>query len=68
METIEEIIEVLLLLVDAGGVMRGIFCFIRMNADQDNAKSYQNKIINMVIFLIIANSLYALVEVIKQYY
>lgn len=68
MEKLKEVIGILFLLLDAGCVMRGIFCFIKMNTDADDASSYEKRLKNMVFFLIIANSIYALVDVIKKYY
>lgn len=68
MDTIKDIINYLIIICDSAGALRLLYCIIRIMGSPDEAKSYEKKMINLIIFLIIANSLYGVTTVIKSYF
>lgn len=68
METIKDIINYLIIICDSAGALRLLYCLLRIMGSPDEAKAYEKKMINLTIFLIIANSLYGVTTIIKGYF
>lgn len=67
METLKQLISYLIILIDAGAGARFIYCFIRIAFNPDEADSYKKKMVNLGIFLVLANCALVLSEVVKKY-
>lgn len=69
MQTLEEIISLLrIVVIPLGTICRVVFCFIKMIYDEDAMNSYKKKIWNVVVFLIISELIFVVVDIIKFYY
>lgn len=68
MDTLIELVPVFLTIINTAGIVRGIYCIIRICAEQDEGASYTKKIVNLIIFLIFANCILSFLTLIKAYY
>lgn len=67
MSTLLDLIDYFIILCDVAAAARILYCFIRMSAEPDEAKSYTRKIINIFIFLVLANTALATMLMVKKY-
>jgi len=67
MSTINELINVLKILIALGVTMRVIYCLIKMMYSEDRS-SYKRKMINIIIFGIIAELSLIIKDVVMYYY
>lgn len=69
MEILDEIIDLLrVAIIPLGVVFRVIFCFTKMIYDEDVQGSYKKKIKNTIVFGIIAELIFVILDLIKNYY
>lgn len=68
MDTINELINVLKILIALGVTMRVIFCLIKMMYSEDDRNAYKRKMINIIIFGVIAELCLVIKDVIMFYY
>jgi len=68
MNTINELINALKLLIGVGVGTRVIFCLIKMMYSEDEKSHYKRKIINIIIFGVIAEVSLVIKDVIMFYY
>ena len=69
MEILDEIIDLLrVAIIPLGVVFRVIFCFAKMIYDEDAQGSYKKKIKNTIVFGIIAELIFVILDLIKNYY
>lgn len=68
MDTINELINVLKILIALGVTMRVIFCLIKMMYSEDDRNTYKRKMINIIIFGVIAELCLVIKDVIMFYY
>lgn len=68
MDTINELINVLKVLIPIGVSMRVIFCLIKMMYSEEERSIYKRKMINIIAFGIIAELCLAIKDVIMFYY
>ena len=69
MEMLDEIIDLLrVAIIPLGVVFRVIFCFTKMIYDEDSQGSYKKKIKNTIVFGIIAELIFVILDLIKNYY
>lgn len=68
MDTINELINVLKILIALGVTMRVIFCLIKMMYSEDERNVYKRKMINIVVFGVIAELCLVIKDVIMFYY
>jgi hypothetical protein len=68
MSTLLEIISYFIVLCDAGGASRILYCLIRAQAEPDEFPSYLKKIIHVLIFLVIANVCLSLNLLVQSYF
>lgn len=54
MDRIQELIAVVLGLLPAGAAVRGIYCLIKMQMDAEQVGLYKRRLINLLIFTVIA--------------
>ena len=68
METINELINALKVLIALGVTMRVLFCLIKMMYSEEDRYSYKRKMINIIIFGVIAELCLVIKDVIMFYY
>lgn len=68
MDTINDIITFLLVLIPIGAGGRVIYCLMAMSADTDEEKSYKIRIRNVLIFTAFAECVTGLVKGALPYY
>lgn len=68
MDTINELINVLKVLIPIGVSMRVIFCLIKMMYSEEERSIYKRKMINIIVFGIIAELCLVIKDVIMFYY
>lgn len=69
MNLVYEIISLLrTVIIPLGVVFRVVFCFIKMIYDEDAVGSYKKKISNTIVFGIIAELIFIVVDLLKEYY
>ncbi len=68
MDTINELINVLKILIALGVTMRVVFCLIKMMYSEDERNVYKRKMINIVVFGVIAELCLVIKDVIMFYY
>lgn len=69
MEILDEIIDLLrVAIIPLGVVFRVIFCFTKMIYDEDAQGSYKKRIKNTIVFGIIAELIFVILDLIKNYY
>ena len=68
METINELINALKIIIGLGVTARVVFCLIKMMYDEEGKSSYKRKIINIVIFGVIAELCLVIKDLVMFYY
>ncbi|MEM5780049.1 MAG: hypothetical protein AAGU02_02750 [Lawsonibacter sp.] len=68
METIDQMISWLLVFIPLGGTARILYCLAAMSADSDARDSFQKRIKNILIFIVVAEILSGLLKLIAHYY
>ncbi len=68
MQTLDELIKLLKMIVPIGVTFRVIFCFIKMMYSEDERNSYKKKIINIIVFGVIAELILNIKDLIMFYY
>lgn len=69
METIKNLIAVMLILINAGCVFRLIMCFIKlMGSAEGEVATYKKRIKNLISFMIIANCIWVITYLVLRYY
>lgn len=67
METIQDLINLLLILIPAGGAVRIILCLIYMSSEEDT-KSYKKRIRNVLVFTVLAESVTGIISLVASYF
>ncbi len=69
METLNELINVLqTIIIPAGVVLRVVYCLIKMMYSEDETSIYKKRIVNIIIFGIIAEIIISIKDMIRGYY
>lgn len=68
MENLKELTLYIIILINAGGGARILYCLIRTMGAPDELNSYLKKINNVLIFLLLANSASALMLLTRSYF
>ena len=68
MKTIKELITVLLLLLPAGASLRAVYCIIKMQADGDQTAVYKRRLINLLVFVAIAEGALGVLIMAAKYF
>ena len=69
MDTLNEIISVLrIAVIPLGTIFRVVFCFTKMIYDEEAQGSYKKKIRNTIVFGIITEIIFVILDIIKSYY
>lgn len=68
MITMDDISNAIIALVRIGAVARFIYCLIRLESAEDQAAQYKKRMINTIVFYIIAESIWQIKDLILYYY
>ena len=68
MQQVSQLITVLLILLPLAAAARIVYCLIAMSTDHSDDGSYKLRIRNILIFLILAESIMGLIKVISGYF
>lgn len=68
MQQVSQLITALLILLPLAAAARIVYCLIAINTDNSDDGSYKRRIKNILIFLILAESILGLVKVISSYF
>lgn len=68
MEHIQGLINFLLIIIPVGGSLRIMYCFAARNANEDEAASYKVRAKHVVIFIIFAETITGLLNVVLSYF
>lgn len=69
MDTLDEIITLLRVgIIPIGVTFRVIFCLTKMIYDEDAQASYKKKIKNTIVFGVLAEIIFVILELVKNYY
>lgn len=67
MSTIDSFITALLVLLPASAAVRAIICLIKMQMDSEQASVYKRRLINLLIFTVIAECVMGLLSIVSRY-
>ena len=69
MDTLNEIISLLrVTIIPLGVIFRVVFCFTKMIYDEDAQGSYKRKIRNTIVFGVISELIFVILDLVKKYY
>lgn len=68
MITMDDISKAIIILVRLGAVARFVYCMVRLSAAEEQAAQYKKRAKNTVIFYIIAESIWAIKDMVLYYY
>lgn len=69
MDTLNEIITLLRVgIIPLGVLFRVVFCLTKMIYDEDAQASYKKKIKNTIVFAIISELIFVILDIIQNYY
>jgi len=68
MDLVQQMAEAFIILIRTGAVMRVVYCFVRMGIDEDESAMYKKRARNVVVFYVIAESIWQLKDMALGYY
>lgn len=68
MSTLEELAQACILLIRVGCVFRLIYSMVRLSGADEEASKYKKRARNVVIFYVLAESIWQVKEIIMFYY
>ncbi|SFR77625.1 hypothetical protein [Anaeromicropila populeti] len=68
MDTLQEVINYLIELADAGALARILYCFIRIKINPDEASAYLKRIKHAIWFVLLANMVWTFKILAESYY
>lgn len=68
MNTLLDLIRYSIIACDLAAGTRLLYCLIRIMGNPDEAKTYTKKIINMLIFLVFANTALVTMTLVENYF
>lgn len=68
MESLEELADIFIWFIRVGSVTRVSYCFLKMVISEDEVNVYKRRIKNVVIFHILAESIWALKDLVTYYF
>jgi len=66
--TMDDISIAIVSLIRIGAVARFVYCMVRLSAAEEEATQYKKRAKNMVIFYIIAESIWQIKDLVLYYY
>lgn len=68
MESLKELADIFIWFIRAGSVTRVSYCFLKMVVSDDEVTTYKRRVKNVVIFHILAESVWALKDLVTYYF
>lgn len=68
MEQIQELISFLQILIALGGAARGVYCAILIAPKDEEAESYKKRLKNLLIFLVLSETVGELIKTVIGYF
>ena len=69
METLNELINVLrTIIIPSGVILRVLYCLIKMMYSEEEVSVYKKRIVNIILFGIIAEIILSIKDMIRSYY
>ncbi|AIQ13813.1 hypothetical protein [Paenibacillus durus] len=68
MTTLEELAQALIAIIRLGCICRFIYCMVRLSGAEEEATKYKKRSRNVVLFYILAESIWQVKELILFYY
>ena len=68
METIKNLVDMLIVLVRCGTALRVVFCCIKMGMNEEESGMYKKRLRNVIVFYILAELSWQLKDTISNYY
>ncbi|GAA0778393.1 hypothetical protein GCM10008908_35260 [Clostridium subterminale] len=68
MDLVKEMADAFVMLIRVGAGLRGIYCFIRMGASEDESAMYKKRAKNTLVFYILAESIWQIKDLVLGYY
>lgn len=68
MDIVKELALAFIMLIRSGAVLRIIYCFIYMGADEEQSSTYKKRIKNTITFYIMAECVWILKDLVMSYY
>lgn len=68
MESLKELADIFIWFIRAGSTTRVAYCFLKMVGNDDEITTYKRRIKNAVIFHVLAESVWALKDLVSYYF
>lgn len=68
MVTLEELAQATIVLIRLGCIFRFIYCMVRLSGADDEATKYKKRTRNVVLFYVLAESIWQVKDIIQYYY
>lgn len=68
MEMVEELAQAMIILIRSGVALRVIYCFMAMAGDEEQVATNKKRIKHVVVFYIMAESIYLIRDLVMSYY
>jgi len=68
MSTLEELAQAIIVLIRLGCICRFIYCMIRLSGSEEEVTRYKKRARNVLLFYILAESIWQIKEIIIYYY
>lgn len=68
MSTVDELAQAFILLIRLGCVARFVYCMIRLAGADDEAPQYKKRTRNVILFYILAESIWQIKDIVLFYY
>lgn len=68
MDILKELALAFIMLIRSGAVLRTIYCFICIGADEEQSATYKKRIRNTITFYIMAECVWVIKDLVMSYY
>lgn len=68
MDILKDLALAFIILIRVGAILRVVYCFISMGADEEQSKTYKKRIKNTIIFYIMAECIWIIKDLVLDYY
>lgn len=68
MDLLKEMADAFIILIRVGAAFRAVFCLIKIGGNEQESEGYKKKARNIVVFYIIAESVWQIKDIVVGYY
>ncbi len=68
MDTLKELSTAIIWLIRMGAIVRTIYCFVKMIANDEEVGVYTKRIKNVIVFYILSESVWQLKDIVIRYF